>query len=324
MIASVSGATKFREYTKYASQQSAGIPLQAGRKYYIEALHNEGTGNDFISVGWKLPDGTLERPIAGNRLIPMGLITENKQPVVNITSPADNSTYASGATIKISASASDSDGTVYSVTFKQNGVTLSEDFSAPYEYSWTNVPSGSYQIVAVVRDDKGTINSDQVNVTVNSGAQCTSSGKIYREIWTGITGTSVSSIPVNIAPDRIVELTSFSTPTYYANDYGSRIRGYLCVPVSGAFTFYIASDDNSELWLSSNEDPANKIKIAYLDGAVPPGAYGNKPSQKSAPVNLLGGHRYYIEALQKEGKTIFQLHGHSRMEHLKAQYREAD
>jgi hypothetical protein len=82
LIASVSGETKFREYTKYPTQQSVAIPLQGGTRYYIEALHKEGTGNDFISVGWQLPDGTLERPIGTNRLIPIGLVAENQEPVV--------------------------------------------------------------------------------------------------------------------------------------------------------------------------------------------------------------------------------------------------
>lgn len=60
--------TQAREWNKHSSQQSASIHLQAGKKYYIEALHKQGWGGDNLAVGWQLPNGTQERPIPGNRL----------------------------------------------------------------------------------------------------------------------------------------------------------------------------------------------------------------------------------------------------------------
>jgi hypothetical protein len=68
MIASVSGYTNLRQWTKYASQQSLPVSLIQGQRYYIEALHKEGVGSDHMAVGWQLPDGVQERPIPGNRL----------------------------------------------------------------------------------------------------------------------------------------------------------------------------------------------------------------------------------------------------------------
>ncbi len=49
------------------------IALAAGQRYYMEALHKEGSGGDNVAAGWQLPDGTQERPIPGNRLTPYGL-----------------------------------------------------------------------------------------------------------------------------------------------------------------------------------------------------------------------------------------------------------
>lgn len=45
------------------SQRSAPVTLLAGRRYYIEALHNEQLGPAHLSVGWTLPDGWIERPM---------------------------------------------------------------------------------------------------------------------------------------------------------------------------------------------------------------------------------------------------------------------
>ena len=44
-----------REWTKYASQQSALIPLVAGQACYLETLHKEGGGGDNLAVAWQGP-----------------------------------------------------------------------------------------------------------------------------------------------------------------------------------------------------------------------------------------------------------------------------
>jgi len=70
LIAYSTSRTNFREYNKYASQKSALIYLEAGKKYYIEAQHAEFWGGDYVTIAWQLPDGTFEGPIPGSRLSP--------------------------------------------------------------------------------------------------------------------------------------------------------------------------------------------------------------------------------------------------------------
>jgi len=53
------------------SERSVEVTLEADRIYYVEVLHAEGNGDDYVTVGWRLPDGTQERPIPGERLAPM-------------------------------------------------------------------------------------------------------------------------------------------------------------------------------------------------------------------------------------------------------------
>lgn len=50
---------------------SQPVSLVRGGKYYFELYHKEGTGEDHIRVAWRLPDGTLENPVAGHRLSPV-------------------------------------------------------------------------------------------------------------------------------------------------------------------------------------------------------------------------------------------------------------
>ena len=127
------------------------------------------------------------------------------------------------------------------------------------------------------------------------------SGSISREVWSGVGGTSVANIPVAAAPNITDTLPSFEAPTNWADDYGTRLRGDLTAPTTGSYTFWIASDDNSELWLSTNDNPANKVSIASVPDWTDSRQWNKLPSQKSAAITLTAGQRYYVEALHKEG-----------------------
>ena len=71
--------------------------------------------------------------------------------------------------------------------------------------------------------------------------------------------------------------------------------------MTGSYTFWIASDDKSELWLSTDDNPVNKVKIASVPDWTDSRQWDKFPSQKSAAIPLTADPRYYVEALQKEG-----------------------
>jgi len=53
----------WNQWNKYPTQKSVGINLVAGQNYYIEALMNELSGSDYLSVGWRRPsDGNADEP----------------------------------------------------------------------------------------------------------------------------------------------------------------------------------------------------------------------------------------------------------------------
>ncbi|MHC4283905.1 MAG: C25 family cysteine peptidase [Planctomycetota bacterium] len=130
-------------------------------------------------------------------------------------------------------------------------------------------------------------------------------GTITREVWTGIGGNYVSNLTGHLlypdSPNLREEITSFEGPVDWANDYGTRIHGFLAPSETGSYTFWIASDDYSELWLSSDTNPANQIKIAEVIGHTKSRQWGKYSGQQSSPVMLTAGQAYYIKALHKEG-----------------------
>jgi hypothetical protein len=96
---------------------------------------------------------------------------------------------------------------------------------------------------------------------------------------------------------------SFEGPTNWAEYYLTRMRGFLRPPVTGRYTFWIASDDGSELWLSENAGPARAKKAASVGYGnwTGPREWEKFPSQQSKEYELQAGTDYYIEAIAFNG-----------------------
>ncbi|QHT70947.1 PKD domain-containing protein [Rhodocytophaga rosea] len=226
----------------------------------------------------------------------------NQLPTVALTSPVNNASFTAPTSITLAATATDTDGTISKVEFYQGSIKLGEDLSSPYEFTWSNVSAGSYQITAKAIDNLNAVTtSTVVNISVAATETCTASGTILREVWNNVAGNSVNLIPLTTTPALVAQLSSFETPTNIGSNYGQRLRGYICPPQSGSYIFWIASDDKSELWLSSNSDPANKVKIASVTYFTAVREWEKYTTQKSMAISLQAGKRYYIEALHKEG-----------------------
>jgi PA14 domain/Right handed beta helix region/Secretion system C-terminal sorting domain len=130
-------------------------------------------------------------------------------------------------------------------------------------------------------------------------------GQLIRDYWAGVNGTSVSNLTsVSGYPGGYTSrsyLTSFDAPKDVAEQFGARIHGYIKAPTTGGYVFRIASDDDSKLYLSTNESPANKVEIASVTGWTNQYQFDKYGTQTSATINLVAGQWYFIEALHKEG-----------------------
>ena len=95
-------------------------------------------------------------------------------------------------------------------------------------------------------------------------------------------------------------LPTSEAPTDWRDHFLSRLRGYLRVPADGDYTFWITADEEGELLLGTNSDPASARLIASSPRGLWPPAWDHDPEQKSNPIRLKAGERYYIEARQRE------------------------
>ncbi len=137
-------------------------------------------------------------------------------------------------------------------------------------------------------------------------------GTAVMDRWENIPSTDINTLKDNPNypnnPDVTETVTSFEWDGDDLSDYGARIEGWLYAPGTGEFTFWLASDDQGELWLSTDDDPSNTELIAYVkdsptstEGWTNPNEWDKYASQMSEPVSLVAGEKYYIMAIWKEG-----------------------
>jgi hypothetical protein len=75
--------------------------------------------------------------------------------------------------------------------------------------------------------------------------------------------------------------------------------GWITPTESGNYTFFLRSDDASELWLSDDSSPDGVTLVAFETGCCD--AFKEAGEETSAPISLTAGQSYFIEAFYKEG-----------------------
>ena len=143
-----------------------------------------------------------------------------------------------------------------------------------------------------------------VTLTPQPGAA--QSNGILREVWLNIGGSVVSdltnnvSFPASPSFDGLVT-DFFETPSNAYDSYGQRLQALITAPQTGNYRFWISSDDASQLFVSTNDSPANRRLIAWVNAWTPSREWTWEANQQSALIPLVAGQKYYLEALMKEG-----------------------
>ena len=171
----------------------------------------------------------------------------------------------------------------------------------------------------------------------HAAAPANPQGLITAKAFLSVSGTGVASLTNSASFPNSPSVMQFPTyfewaatgdistpPGNWADNYGAQIVGYFYPPSTGDYIFYICSDDNSELYLSTDSNPANKKLIARESAYSNPRQYTESAGSSDltmkdssqftgtqwptkdagtglAKITLQAGKPYYIEALSKEG-----------------------
>jgi hypothetical protein len=174
------------------------------------------------------------------------------------------------------------------------GYGLSDDYNDPFKWvfpAWEIEPGGFLKVWASGKNLKP--------------AEGQNYNGIIRSYYANISGTSVDDLidhpdfPDNPTSTNII-INFFEAPTNIGDNYGQHLYTWLIPPMTGEYTFWIAGDDNSRLYLSTDETIENAELIAEVPEWTNPREWTKYPQQKSAKIYLEEGNKYYLSALMKE------------------------
>ncbi len=253
-IAYLNGSVNQRNWFGSTTQKSAIKHLEAGQKYYVEALHKEGGGGDHFAVAWDMPSGEFQAPISGKHLSPY---VTNTFPTVDITTPVDSFAILENNNIPVSATAADSDGTISKVEFFLDNIKAGTDSIAPFEWTWASAKAQSvaYSLTARATDDKGGVTvSKPKNVTVTTlraaenppSLKAGLDYKYYEGTWINLPDFSIlTAVKKN-------QVANFDLSVRNRNDFfGIVYSGYIDIAEDGIYTFYCKSDEGTKLYIGN-------------------------------------------------------------------------
>ncbi len=200
--------------------------------------------------------------------------------------------------------------------------------TGPWSYQWwrnghpiTEANAPTLRIPQVTKSDLGLIHVEVSPVPadplvdsspstpaylMDAAAHPVEDGALTMEIYRDIPGRTLLDLTMSEKyperPDATETIPSWEIPGNIGENYGLRLSGYVSPPVTGSYLFYLCTDDDSQLYVSSDDSPANQELVAYVEGAYRPREWETiKPESISRPLRLTAGTRYWVEMVYKQG-----------------------
>lgn len=232
------------ESTSFQSKQ-VSLTTPANTKYVAVTFYGEGSTNHQECSLTAGDGGTPPTPT-------------NQAPSVSITAPSNGATLANSSNVAVTASASDSDGTISNVKLFLNNTLVAQDNTAPYEWgsqnTLQNLAAGDYTLRSEATDNDGATATDSVSFRIEAAATPASNGS-------GLFGHYVSRAPVTV--QRTDANLNFNWGTgspvagINADNFSITWSGEIQPRYSGIYTFHATTDDgvrvhvNGELVVNS-------------------------------------------------------------------------
>ncbi len=259
------GAVTIRDASAIIDYIFGGRPLTGGSA--VSDVNGDGRVNisDAVYlVSYINTNGSAPRCATTNT-------TDNIVPTVTILSPVSNSTVT-GASVSLSASASDNVG-VAGVQFKLDDQNLgAEDVTSPYSIAWNTAQTtnGSHTLKAVARDAAGNLGTSQaVSVTVSN----TAANPVSSKFNIGDRVEVTTDLRARLTPDLTGNISGVQT----ARSLGTITRG--SVWADNYFWWEVNYDNGADGWsvedylklaTGVNPPPVNNSPTITADSLVSP------------------------------------------------------
>ncbi|MES2934042.1 MAG: discoidin domain-containing protein [Pseudomonadota bacterium] len=299
-------------------QNQADVRVVNGKKVRVSEYSNlfnewhpfEHKMYAILSSGVGGSTSTYGGPIANEAMFPADVYIDwvrvfanspvvNIPPAVALTAPNGTATYSAPATVILSATASDNDGSIASVAFYNGNTLLGTVTNAPYTFNWNNVAAGTYTVKAVATDNAGaTTSSNTAPVVVTAATANLALNK------PATASTVVGSFVAVNAFDTSLNTrweSAYTDPQWVYVDLGSsyNISGVKITwetAMAKDYQIQVSSDANN--WTSIKSVTGNTSAVNDLGGLSRVGRY----------VRMLGtarttGYGYSIFGMEVYGQT---------------------
>ncbi|MBO0938290.1 T9SS type A sorting domain-containing protein [Fibrella sp. HMF5335] len=321
------GRTELLGYTNYSGSPDPGTPIfvinEAAASFAVMYEVNF-SGQTFNQMVRETRDGVTKTLTAATSSRFIGLYAGSPSPAPSsatcaapltafITYPRNKDVFVEGPR-QIEVQAFGSQKSISKVEYFVNGRRVGQDGSSPYSITTTLVPGDSVLVVKATNGLGEVVTAESVRITTLSQPTCAMGKGAYWEKWNDPADYNLNSIPINRAPDVVEILPKAEFINYDGNTPGSSIsgvlKGFLCPPQTGLYTFYAAANEKSRLWVSPTVHPADKVFVAaggYNGNPFEDYRWTQNPGQESAPISLEQGKLYYFEStlIMNDGEPIY-------------------
>lgn len=306
-IATVPSHTVALTWNTFAEQRSAAVNLQAGQRYYVEALMKEGSGGDSLAVAWATSPDATPQVIPGANLTPFEIPPPTNGTVV-VNAGNAVSLYSPNASVVLTAQALDLSKPTKLPTLawsQISGATASivTPAVAATRIDLPSTGTGTYVFRATGTTTAGVTGTDEVTVTVLPKL-ASDAGSALAEYWFGASGATVASMSNSLDypnfPHAHRVVTSLTSPTSLGDQFGERTRGFILPPTTGSYRFYVSGNDAVEFLLSTDASPANLQVRASANKSMGSANDFANPAQDSGVIQLTAGQRYAFEVRRKD------------------------
>ncbi|MDB4673665.1 PA14 domain-containing protein [Verrucomicrobiales bacterium] len=259
-------------------RQSSVVSLQGGQRYYIEIMHKQHVGDDYVCVEYKVFGGLapeIHRSfLQGNTLLRWHLLSGD------VIQP-----YRGNALDKDDTGLPDA----WEEATGLAGLT----------------PAECNALADPDRDGLDNLGEFQQGRKPLEPESSGVGGYAKWEFWGAIPGRAPAELLASprypAEPDDTALIRGAIAPAWIADSYGARLRAFIVPESSGSYEFAVIADEACQLFLSKDR---NKFAKRQLIDLVQGNDYwkwnGDGGKGISKPVNLVAGETYYLEVLHKE------------------------
>jgi hypothetical protein len=205
-----------------------------------------------------------------------------------LTSPQAEATFTAPATITIEATRQSSNYPTIRMEFYQGTTLLGTDTTAPYSFTWTNVPPGRYTIsVRNVANTGARATSQPVDITVNgenfniAGRVVDNNGAPLAGVVVVLNGSNFNAAALTASRNATArELAQSGSATITTDADGNYMfsglpqgGSYTVAPAANGITFAPAQaafsglhSDQSAIFVSGNSQPQARRQVSDFDG----------------------------------------------------------